>query len=49
MNYFTFEISIAAGNGLKFLEVVAVGIEAARADVVDAYGADVEIVSVRCL
>lgn len=47
--YRTFEISIATNNGLKFMEVVACDMAAAKADVVEAYGADVEIVAVTLL
>lgn len=49
MNYLSFEVAIATAFGLKFLEVVAVDLAAARADVIDAYGADTDIVSVRVL
>ncbi len=49
MNYKTYEISIATANGLKFVEVVACDLHSAQADVVETYGADVEIVSSRVL
>jgi hypothetical protein len=46
MTYTTFIISIAAANlTLKFIEVDAVDLQAAYADVRAAYGDDVEIVN----
>ncbi len=44
MTYHTYEISIEAGDGLKFLEVVAVNAQAAHADIRAAYGDEVVIV-----
>ena len=44
MTYTTYEISVNNGNGLTFLKVVACDMQAARADVRETYGADVEIV-----
>ena len=46
MKYRTFEISIVAKNGLNFLEVVAVNLEAAVNDVREAFF-EVEIVSAK--
>ena len=46
MNYRTFQVSIATDSGLKFVEVVACDIDSARADVVETYGQDVDIVAV---
>lgn len=44
MTYQTYEISIEAGDSLKFLEVVAVDTAAAHADIRATYGDDVVIV-----
>jgi len=44
----TYEISIAAKNGLKFIEVVACDLQSAIADIQEAYF-DVEIVSSKVL
>lgn len=49
MTYLNFEVSIATNAGLKFLEVTACDITSAHADIVETYGADVEIVSTRLL
>lgn len=47
MKYATYEIAIAAGDSLKFIEVVACDLAAAVADVKEAYCDDVDVVSVR--
>ncbi len=49
MNYLTYEISITTSNGLRFIAVTACDLSDALADVVEAFGADVEIVSSRVL
>lgn len=49
MQYQTYEIAIPNSTGLRFLEVVACSIDAAHADVREAFGADVEIVSTRLI
>lgn len=49
MTYHTFQIAIATNNGLKFLSVVACDMQSAKADVIEAYGSDVDIVSVSVL
>jgi len=49
MNYQTYEVSVATNTGLRFLEVTACDLQAAHADVVAAFGADVEIVCSRVL
>lgn len=46
MRYYSFEVSIASNDGLKFLSVVAVSVDAARADIREAYGPDVDIVCI---
>lgn len=47
MKYATYEISIVSADSLKFIEVVACDLAAAMADVKEAYGNDVDVVSVR--
>ena len=49
MNYRTYEVSIAIGENLKFIECVACDMAAAHADIAEIYGGDVEIVSTRVL
>jgi hypothetical protein len=49
MKYQTYEVSINAGSGLKFFEIVACDMQAAHADIRAAYGDDVEIVCTRVL
>ncbi len=49
MNYKNFEVAIVSGNGLKFIEVTACDIAAAQADVREAYGVDVGLVSTTLL
>lgn len=44
MTYRTYEVSIEAGDSMKFLEVVAVDAQAAHADIRAAYGDEVVIV-----
>jgi hypothetical protein len=46
MSYHTYNISIVAGNSLRFLSVCAISILAAIADVKEAYADGVEIVSI---
>lgn len=46
MKYSTYQISIVAGDSLKFFEVVACDREAAISDVRATYGDDVEIACV---
>ena len=45
MNYSTFSMLIRTGDGGKFIEVVAVGYEAAIADIRAAYSNDIEIIT----
>jgi hypothetical protein len=47
--YFTFEVSIVAKDGLKFLTFEACDIQSAYADIRVAYGDDVEIVNARMI
>lgn len=47
MPYQTYEISIVSGDSLKFIEVVACDLNAAIADVKEAYGNDVEVAQAR--
>jgi hypothetical protein len=46
MSYQTYNISIVSGDSLKFLSVCGVSIQAAIADVKEAYAEGVEIVSI---
>jgi hypothetical protein len=46
MTYHTYNISIVSGDSLKFLSVCGVSIQAAIADVKEAYAEGVEIVSI---
>lgn len=47
MKYQTYEISIVCGDSLKFIEVVACDLQAAIADVKEAYSDCVQIVQSR--
>lgn len=49
MAYQTYEVSINAGSSLKFVEIVACDMQAARADIRATYGDDVEIICTRVL
>ncbi len=44
MNYSTYEVSIEAGDSLKFVQIVACDMAAAHADLRATYGDDVVIV-----
>jgi hypothetical protein len=46
MSYHTYNISIVARDSLRFLSVCAISIQAAVADVKEAYADGVEIVSI---
>lgn len=48
MTYFNFEVSVVNGTGLKFIGVTAVSIDAAIADVKEAYY-EAEIVSIKLI
>jgi len=45
MKYHTYKVSIATSNGLKFLEIVAIDLQSAHADIREAYSEDVVIVN----
>lgn len=48
MNYYNFGFLIRANNRPISINVVAISIESASADVRQAYGEDVEIITISC-
>lgn len=48
MSYHKFKLLIRGNNRPLSIEVVAVDLDAARADVLQAYGEEVEIITVLC-